>query len=166
MDNIPPWQDLLQEYGQGPDRLSQVVSPLSEDQLDSAPDDENWTIRQIIHHVVDGDDIWTWFVKQALGGKGRPFDLSWYWDLAQDDWAENWHYASRPIGPSLALLKTNREHVLSLLSTVPKPWKYTLELPFPGVESEEWSIQDALWMNTIHLQGHLKDIQDILTESS
>ena len=162
MKKYYPWDDLLREFEQGPDQLTQLVEDLSEELLDSSLDDESWTIRQIVHHIIDGDEIWKGFLKQALGNNDQPFNLFWYWDLSQDDWAEIWQYSERPITPSLKLLRANRYQVLSLLSVIDKPWEQKLEIHFPGGVNEVWTIHDALNMNTIHLQGHLEDIQAIL----
>ena len=166
MDKILPWDEILLEYSQGPEQLSALVQHLSKDKLDYSPEPAAWTIREITHHIVDGDDIWTGFFKQALGGDRRQFDLSWYWDLSQDEWAQKWSYSQRPIEPALNLLKCNREYVLSLLEAIDEPWSFCLEIPFPDDDPESWSVQVAMQMNTVHLQGHLKDIQANLNKIS
>ena len=80
------WQELLEEYKKGPERLTEVIQEIPENSLDLSADKDSWTIRQIIHHIVDGDDIWNSFIKQALGEQGGEFlSLSWYWKVPQDE---------------------------------------------------------------------------------
>jgi len=42
-----------------------------------------------VHHLADGDDIWTICIKAALGNSEGLFSLQWYWDKPQTEWAEN-----------------------------------------------------------------------------
>ena len=99
---------ILARYESGPARLREAVAGLSKTSLDVALDVETWTIRQIVHHVVDGDDIWKTCIKMALGNGKATFDLQWYWTLPQTAWAERWAYADRAIEPSLTLFEANR----------------------------------------------------------
>lgn len=58
---------ILARYMSGLTQLQDAIAHLTETQLDIAPSAESWTIRQIVHHIVDGDDIWTIGIKVALG---------------------------------------------------------------------------------------------------
>ena len=49
---------ILARYADGPAQLEAAIAGLSEEELDLAQTADTWTIRQIVHHVVDGDDIW------------------------------------------------------------------------------------------------------------
>ena len=67
MDN---WQEILNAYAQGPELLVSALKDIPEELLGQALDEENWSIRAIIHHIVEGDDLFVPFIKQALGGLG------------------------------------------------------------------------------------------------
>ena len=73
-------ETIVARYANGPSQLEAVIAGLSEGQLDIAESDDTWTVRQIVHHVVDGDDLWKVFVKQAMANPGSTFELQWYWD--------------------------------------------------------------------------------------
>jgi hypothetical protein len=155
------WEKLLREYKESPEILAEAVRDLSDAELDQTPDDENWSIREIVHHIIDGDSLWTAFIKQALGGQDRPFELFWYWDLTQDEWAEKWSYGTRPIEPGLALLQANRDYLVSLLSSNSEAGSHSLEIPSPDGDSDTWSVRRAMLWNLKHTQVHLEEIKNI-----
>jgi hypothetical protein len=86
---------IIARYAAGPNQLETAIAGLSEGELDIAESDGTWTIRQIVHHIADGDDIWKVFIKRAIGNPGGKFDLQWYWAMPQDEWVKSWAYASR-----------------------------------------------------------------------
>lgn len=77
------------------------MSPLSDhagikiEELDLPPLVGGWTIRQIVHHIVDGDDLWKACIKAALGNERGEFSLGWYWSLPQQVRAKRWVCAHR-----------------------------------------------------------------------
>jgi hypothetical protein len=144
----------------------QALAGLSEADLDLALSEDRWTIRQIVHHITDGDDLWKICIKAALGSRrGEPrtpgpavFGFPWYWDRPQDEWAEKWAYATRPIEPSLALLESNRCHVVQLLRQVPDAWTGCIIVRWPSGQEQEVTVAWVVEMQTRHVVGHLDDI--------
>ncbi len=159
MDN---WQEILEAYAGGPDILSRVVGELPEEVLDQTLDDENWSIREIIHHIVEGDDLFVPFIKQALGGFGGEYKLDWYFEQSQIEWGKCWGFDRRNIKPALALFRANREHTTSILEGVKEPGKYTLNITWPDGSSFDYGIDGIVEIQVGHLQEHLGEIQDIL----
>ncbi len=90
MDQNLRSENVLCRYAEGPARLEAALAGLTEAQLDLTLAAGGWSIRQIAHHVVDGDDLWKTPIKAALGCPSEPFSLLWYWDHPQDEWAERW----------------------------------------------------------------------------
>jgi hypothetical protein len=152
---------ILALYEDGPEQVQAALAGLSQAELDAAPDAENWSIRQIVHHVVDGDDIWKTFVKIALGNSEATFELQWYWDIPQTAWAESWAYADRGIEPSLALLRANRRHVAQLLRVIPDAWERSLTIKWPGGDLQQVTVGWVIEMQSRHVMGHVEDIQRI-----
>jgi hypothetical protein len=157
---------LLDGYVQGPERLVQALAELHDSDLDLALSEDTWSIRQIVHHIVDGDDLWKMCTKAALGGcpdaPGGPgravFGLHWYWDRPQDEWVERWAYATRAIKPSLALFEANRRHVTELLQTVPDAWTGCITVRWPSGQEQEVTVGWIVEMQTRHVVGHIDDI--------
>ena len=153
-------EQILARYASGPDQLEAAIEGLAPADLDLALDDDSWTIRQIVQHVVDGDDLWRIGIKAALGDTRSAFDLRWYWELEQDTWAESWNYAGREVEPSLALLRAARCQVVQLLEQTPGAWERSL--PFLGSRGETTiSLADMVEMQAEHVVGHVDDIRKI-----
>jgi uncharacterized damage-inducible protein DinB len=106
-EQVSSRNEVLEDYADGPNRLEAAIAGLPETGLDVALSSDSWTIRQIVHHVADGDDIWKVFIKRAIGNPEGEFTLEWYWQIPQDEWAEHWAYGRRAIEPSLALFRAS-----------------------------------------------------------
>jgi uncharacterized damage-inducible protein DinB len=148
-------------YADGPAQLEAALKGLTESDLDLAQTSDSWTIRQIVHHLADGDDIWKTCIKAALGNGEGLFSLQWYWDRPQTEWAANWKYASRRIEPSLALLRANRHHIVELVQQTAYAWEKSIRLKWPESEEERITIGEVLEMQASHVVGHINDIRMI-----
>jgi hypothetical protein len=152
---------IIATYADGPNQLETAIAGLSEGELDIAESDATWTIRQIVHHVADGDDIWKVFIKRVIGNPGVEFDLQWYWAMPQDEWVKSWAYASREIGPSLALFRANRGHIVQLLEHMPEVWERSLLVRWSDGEEEEVKVAWVVNMQAEHVLGHVDDIRRV-----
>jgi uncharacterized damage-inducible protein DinB len=160
MDDQPSDREaIIARYADGPNQLETAIAGLSERELDIAESDGTWTIRQIVHHVADGDDIWKGFIKRAIGNPGGKFDLQWYWAMPQGEWVKSWAYASREIGPSLALFRASRGHIVQLLEQMPEAWERSLLVRWPDEEEEEVEVAWVVEMQAQHVPGHVDDIR-------
>jgi DinB superfamily len=153
--------EILRRYGSGPELVLQVVDGLSEEQLDLKLEVGSWSIRQLIHHITDGDYLWKEFLLRAAGEPEREFSLEWYWCLPQDDWVKRWSYAERDVNHSLALFKVNRQHTLELLHQVPELWERCLLIPTRQGGQERVSVGKVVDMQAEHVVGHVDDIKKI-----
>lgn len=154
-------QALLARYVEGPERLEAALAGLDGANLDVAEAPDSWPIRQIVHHIVDGDDLWSMCIKAALGDSRGLFSYLWYWEKPQDEWAEDWAYAGREIEPSLALFRANRDHISQLLRQIPGSWDKYAVLTLPDGEEKATSVRYVVEMQTRHVEGHIEDIQSI-----
>src|SRR5512138_2101204 len=121
-----PIQTILAQYADGPTLLDSAVAGLSETDLDLALSADSWSIRQIVHHIVDGDDLWKTCIKIALGNSEALFSLQWLTVKTQMEWSENWAYARRSLESSLALYHANRHHIGDLLEHIPNACEKTV----------------------------------------
>jgi hypothetical protein len=152
-------EGIIARYADGPNELETAIAELSEGELDIAESDGTWTIRQIVHHIADGDDIWKVFIKRAIGNPGGESDLQWYWAMPQDEWVKSWAYASREIGPSLALFRASRGHIVQLLEHMPEVWERSLLVRLSNEEEEEVKVAWVVKMQAEHVPGHVDDIR-------
>ena len=155
---------VLARYREGPKLLEQSIAGLSDEQLDAPPGRGGWTIRQIVHHVVDGDDLWKVGIKAALGNEAGVFAFDWYWPLPQTTWAERWGYARRPLDASLELFRATRRHVAELLEHVPGAWMRTIGFRKPDGDVETVSVGQVIKMQADHVDHHVARILAIREE--
>src|SRR5512141_2596942 len=160
-DQADDHEAILALYVDGPAQLDAALTGLAESELDLALTSDSWTIRQIVHHIVDGDDIWKTCIKAALGNTEGLFSLQWYGDKTQIEWAENWKYSSRSIESSLALFRANRHHIVELVQQTPNAWKKSVRIKWSHGE-ERITIVDVLVSQAHHVVEHATDIQTIL----
>ena len=152
---------ILAEYATGPELAQDAIQGLSEDQLDLKLSEDSWSIRQLVHHITDGDYLWKEFLLRALGEPEREFNLEWYWCLPQDDWVKRWSYAGRDVTHSLELFAANRQHTLELLKQVPGLWDKCLLIPNHQGGQERVSVGEVVEMQSRHVVGHVEDIHQI-----
>jgi uncharacterized damage-inducible protein DinB len=156
---------ILSNYLAALQRLTEVIAGLDAATLDRSLTADTWTIRQLVHHIVDGDDVWSISVKAAIGRPGAVFTLQWYWDVPQTTWAERWRYADRDVQPSLELFKANRRHIMQLLEAVPEAWERAVTISCRGREDERAAVSEIIEMQARHALGHIAEIEAILSSS-
>ena len=152
---------VIARYKKGPVLLERTLAGLKDADLDRAHREGGWTIRQIVHHLVDGDDLWKLGIKMALGNEQAEFSLDWYRALSQDDWTKRWAYEKRSIEESLALLKAIRNHVVQLLENVPDGWNRSVGFREPNDEIERVPVGFVIEMQADHVAHHVKQIETI-----
>jgi hypothetical protein len=117
------------------------------------------------NHIVDGDDLWKWCIKAALGNAQGVFTLKWYWDVPQDVWADKWQDARRPIAPVLGLLETNRAIIADTLCATPDALAQSVIVRWrekDGVAQERAvPVSYILETQTRHVAEHIAEIRKI-----
>lgn len=154
-------ETIIGHYADGPARLEAALSGLTDSELDLSLGKDAWSIRQIVHHIADGDDLWKMCIKAALGNSDGPFTLKWYWDKPQMEWSASWSYASRSVESSLTLLDANRHHIVELLENVPDALEKSIRLQPPHGDEVHITVREVLEMQVRHMTGHTQDIQAI-----
>ena len=158
--------EVLELFKQGPGILENTLAGLSDVELDYVPSNGGWTIRQIVHHLVDGDDLWKIYIKMALGNEQAEFTLQWYLALPQTEWANRWNYEKRSIDKSLTLLRAIRDHILQLLEYVPDGWTKSAKFRDSDGEIKVMPVGFVIQMQANHVVHHVKKITAIREEIS
>jgi hypothetical protein len=153
---------LLKRTSKLPDRLETAIAGLEETQLDLTLG-TGWSIREYVHHTVEGELMWQMFLRAILGMDGIDIPIRWYFDLSQDEWAERWASGKRELGPTLALFHGSIASLVELLRNVPaKAWEHTGRVTWPGDNNEtRLTVRDILLMHLGHMDQHTADIQAI-----
>ena len=155
---------VIARYREGPALLEDAVMGLTDADLDATPSGGGWTIRQIVHHVADGDDIWKLCIKMAVGTEQAEFALGWYRAAPQQAWVDRWAYSRRSLGASLSLLKASRTHILQLLESVPDAWNRAVAVRKPDGAMEQVPVGFVVQMQADHVLLHIARIRGILQE--
>ncbi|MBS1820715.1 MAG: DinB family protein [Acidobacteria bacterium] len=93
------------------ERLRSLIDPLSLTHIDCAPALGKWSIREIVAHLADCEQVFSFRLRQALAEEHpviQPFD--------QTKWGAR--YAAYDIASGLALFAAARTWNLKLLTTV------------------------------------------------
>jgi len=157
---------ILELFKQGPSILENALEGLSDNELDYNPSKGGWSIRQIIHHIADGDDLWKNCIKIALGNEQAEFTLKWYLAFPQTEWAMCWSYEKRSIDTSLALFRVNRDHIIQLLEYAPDGWARSVQFKEPNGEIEVVPVGFVIQMQADHVVHHVARISEIRQEIS
>jgi len=131
---------------------------LADSDLGAAPSLGGWSIREIVHHVADGDDIWKSCIKMALGNEQAEFHLDWYWAVPQTHWGRSWAYAHRSVSSSLELLKASRTHILDLLAQRADAWERSVDVREPNGQVTRVSVGAVVEMQADHVFHHISRI--------
>jgi hypothetical protein len=162
LNQIDISKTILAQYADGPAQLESALAGLTETDLDLALSPDSWSICQIAHHIVDGDDIWKTCIKTALGNSEALFSLQWYTAKPQMEWSESWAYARRDLDSSLGLFRANRRHIVDLLEHIPGACEKSVLLQRPEKPDIRITVFDVLELHVQHLADHIRDIQAIL----
>jgi hypothetical protein len=157
-------ESVLARFMAGPALLERALAGVQDAELDASSSQGGWTIRQIVHHIVDGDDLWRLGIKVALGNEQAEFSLDWYRTQPQEVWADTWAYATRSLDVSLALLRAIRDHIAQLVGQVPDGWRRSVGFRNPDGEIERLPVGAIVEMQADHLEHHVKRIRAIRSE--
>ena len=152
---------LLNKYLQLPERLEGAIAGLDEAGLDLKG--EGWSIRQYVHHTVEGELMWQLFLRAILGDDGIELPIQWYLCQSQDAWADCWASDRRAVSPTLELFHGSTHSLAELLRHVPpEAWKHSGRVTWPGAKQESrYSVRDILLMHIGHMDQHVDDIRAI-----
>jgi hypothetical protein len=150
----------LEKYQALPDQLATAVSGLSEEQLDLTGGPDQWSIRQIVHHLADGQTMWSVCMRMAIGAPGAAMQLGWY--PGNEAWAERMAFAERSIEPGLALLRGFHAEIAELLTLMPEAWEREVIIGVPGRGDERaYSVARIIGFTGEHFVEHLGEIMAI-----
>ena len=152
---------LLQNYLHLPDRLEAVIAGLDECGLDLKQGD-GWSIRQTVHHVVDGENLWQVNLRAIVGTDGIVFPFTWYFALPQDEWARRWAYDKRPLQSSLALFRASTWSLVEFLRNIPDAWNHFGRVVWPNAtEESRVTVREIVEIHLRHMDQHVGEIQAI-----
>jgi DinB superfamily len=148
----------------GVERLEMAVRGLTFDQYDLSADKEaypgTWTIREIIHHLVDDGDLWSMRIKQALAVSGTVVSMEGY--PGNEAWGAYLDFENREVAPALALIAAHCDYLRELLTRFYNGWeRYLIVIDRATGSKQEMTVLQIVEMLVEHLEEHLDQIQAI-----
>jgi hypothetical protein len=149
----------LARYAEGINQLDEVLAGLSESDFDLSRDQGKWTIRQIVHHIVDAEDTWETFIKAALGNPGCTVDMNWY--IIDNKCAQPLDYTHRPITDGVELFRAIRRHIVELVNYLPGARERSAAVSWSGIaDGKTFKVGDVIGFQNDHLEHHVKQIRE------
>jgi len=148
-DTLNSWIDVLEAF---PARVRNLVDGLTEAQLESTDRPGGWTVRQIVHHVVDSHLNSYVRFKWALTEDNPTIKT-----YQQGHWAELPDARSAPVGISLNFLSALHERWVFMLRHIgDEQWNCTFVHP---EYKKEFNLKWLLGLYAWHCDHHAAHIE-------
>ena len=135
---------LIARYAAGADAFEAVVAGLSDAELNARPEPGEWTVREITHHLADGE-LNSAVRLRRLIAEDEPV-LPGYDEMA---YSRLLHYRDRAIAPSLAAMRAARASTLDLLERLTEAeWART------GTHTEQGPYSVEAWLRDYASHPH------------
>lgn len=100
----------------GPDDLKAALDGLSEADYDLTREEGGWSVRQVLHHIVDAEMVMLGELRVGIGVSGVKFAPNWQ---GNDEMDKGLQYASEPVAPAIALFGASRMVAAQTLNQTP-----------------------------------------------
>jgi uncharacterized damage-inducible protein DinB len=151
----PERKKYIDEISEAPANLRAAVKGLSDQQLDTPYRREDWTVRQVAHHVPDSH--LNAYVRFKLALTEEEPTIKTY---AEDRWARLPDTAATPVEVSLTLLDSLHNRWVRLLHSLqPEDWKRTFRHPELGLVSLEKNLALYAWHGRHHV-AHITSLRE------
>lgn len=150
--DLVQWRKDLAEL---PERMRRAVAGLSDAQLDTPYRDGGWTVRQIVHHVVDSHLNAYCRFRLAL-----TEDAPMVKPYLEARWAELSDARTQPVAPSLAMLDGMHARWVALLdSLTPEQWARTFLHPEHQRAPTLWETAATYAWHSRHHVAHIANLR-------
>ena len=143
---------IIQKYKVAPKILMEVLNGLSEKELDLSREDGKWTIREIVHHIVECDLNYFQINRYALANTGEKFIFN---EFDARVWNQSMHHNHRNIRIELQLFSTIREYISYLCEIIPDSLDRILVH-----QNGNATVRDALNHDINHSYHHIEQINE------
>jgi len=139
---------VIDRYESGGDEPERVIAGLTMEQLNARPVPGTWSIRQIICHLMDTDQVAAYRMKRIIT-EDRPI-----WDLYDEDaWAAKLDYEKRDPVATCAVFRLNRRLTAAMLRGLPRS---AFDRVARHQEVGELSLDSFVRLYTHHLEHHMR----------
>lgn len=155
--------DLIANFTGALDNFDAALKPVPESGLDWREGGEGWSIRQIIHHVAEDCNVYTFIIERALATPGTKMVFGGF--PGNEPWADALGWDTKPVATALELMHVHRRFIAEMVSLLPdKLENEMLYLNDEGKELGKGDVESMLKMLTEHMNEHAATIQRIAAE--
>ena len=155
--NQPSKLLLLQQYADLSAQLKKTLHGLSILDYSLTRTEGKWTIREIVHHIVDADSVVHTMILGALGNSGCLYDQSWY--KTDNSWVHILKYQERSIDLATTLFKANLQSMVELLKILPNSLECQIILRREiDPQDKKITVEQLIQSRIHHTQHHLAQI--------
>ncbi len=141
---------LVDKYATGAAAFREALAGITDEELDARPGPDDWTAREIVHHMADGEMRAAIRLRQLIAEDAPVIQ-----GYDQDKYTRNLHY-DRPIGASVDAVEAARRTGAELLSLLTEDeWKKT----GTHTESGPYGVTDWLSIYAAHAHDHADQIR-------
>jgi hypothetical protein len=157
-------EQILADFSNSLDELNTVMESVTEDQLDWSAQEGEWCIRQVLHHLTDDCNVYTFIIERALATPGCKVFFGGF--PGNEAWADRLGFDQRPITRAWDLLHAQRRFLAELVSCYPERWSNQVGyFNEAGEKVAERNVEQLIQMLTEHMQEHTRMIANILAEN-
>ncbi len=143
---------LLDEYAAGPDQLAEMIADMTPEQINARPVPGKWSTREVVCHLADFEPIYADRIKRVLV-EDKPLLMG----GDPDTFAEGLGYDVRNLDNELVLMRSVRQQVREILSSVPEE---AFQRVGQHSRDGEISIEVLLKRITGHIPHHVALIEE------
>jgi len=141
---------MIEQYEQGYAAVEEALAGASDAELDARPAPEEWTAREIVHHLADSEMTSAIRLRRLLAEESPTIT-----GYDQEEFARRLRY-DRPLEGSLLAFKGARESTVPLLHALTdEEWKRA----GTHTESGPYSVETWLHIYVAHGQDHAEQIR-------
>ncbi|WP_227793476.1 DinB family protein [Paenibacillus guangzhouensis] len=142
--------ELIDTYKRAPLELSQAIAGLCDVELDLTRANGKWSIREIIHHIIDCDMNYFQINRYALADSGAKFLFN---AFDSHVWNQTMNYKNRSVSLELKLFGMMREYIAYLCNFLPNSMDRVLVHEFGTA-----TVRDAIKHDIQHAANHIEQI--------
>ncbi|HEV8307793.1 MAG TPA: DinB family protein [Methylomirabilota bacterium] len=144
-------KSLIARYKAGPAEVTDALRGITPSELDWRPGGDEWSAREIVHHLADGDLIAAARLRRLLTEDAPRIEA-----FDEGIYARRFAYAARPIEPALQAIEAARATTAQILEQLGEAdWRRV------GTHSEmgPYSVERWLEINAVHAHDHAAQIR-------
>jgi hypothetical protein len=144
-------QQLIQQYKDGPQVVETALAGITEAELDARPGPDEWTAREIVHHLADSEMTAAIRLRRLIV-EDSPEIIGY----DQEEFVRVLSYPGRPIAASFRAFAAARESTAEILDQLAEAdW----ERAGTHSESGRYSVTDWLEIYGRHAHDHAEQIR-------